>query len=285
MWFILSLLSSFFDSLKYVTGKKVTKEIDPIVIGFSQWFFGTLIFLPFFLNNLSVKTDTGFWPVLIINAFLNALAIILFWRGVKLSDLSLAIPLITFIPIFVLIISSFLTHEIPSFFGIIGVMIIVMGAYLLNLDKKIRNVWQPFYAIIHKPGSKFILIVTILWSFSTVLDKIAILKSNPVIYLFYLNLATMLILLPLVLFKFVGKIKPKYFLIMLVMGVIAGMGLLTQFNAVKYTFVSYVSAIKTSSVIFTIILGHFIFKEKNIKERLSGSVVMILGALLIIFYG
>jgi uncharacterized membrane protein len=45
--------------------------------------------------------------------------------------------------------------------------------------------------------------------------------------------------------------------------------------------VAYVISIKRTSVIISILFGYLIFKEKGIKERLLGAVIMVIGVLFI----
>jgi drug/metabolite transporter (DMT)-like permease len=43
-------------------------------------------------------------------------------------------------------------------------------------------------------------------------------------------------------------------------------------------------SIKRTSSIFSVLYGHFLFKEKNIRERLIGAIIMLVGAALIILF-
>jgi len=52
-------------------------------------------------------------------------------------------------------------------------------------------------------------------------------------------------------------------------------------TAVSLGIVSYVISIKRTSILFTVLFGFFIFKERNIRSRLMGAIIMILGVLLI----
>jgi drug/metabolite transporter (DMT)-like permease len=46
--------------------------------------------------------------------------------------------------------------------------------------------------------------------------------------------------------------------------------------------VGYALALFQTSSLLSVFLGHHVFKEKNILERLTGSVVMVAGAILIV---
>jgi len=54
-----------------------------------------------------------------------------------------------------------------------------------------------------------------------------------------------------------------------------------MWTAVTMTLVPYVISIKRTSVIFSSLYGFFIFKERFIKTRLLGVVIMVAGVLLI----
>jgi drug/metabolite transporter (DMT)-like permease len=46
--------------------------------------------------------------------------------------------------------------------------------------------------------------------------------------------------------------------------------------------VGYALALFQTSSLLSVLLGHHVFKEKNILERLTGSLVMVAGAVLIV---
>ena len=54
------------------------------------------------------------------------------------------------------------------------------------------------------------------------------------------------------------------------------------YAAMALVFVGYATSIFRLSSLFTILLGWFFLKEKNIKEKLLGALVMVLGAILLV---
>ena len=52
--------------------------------------------------------------------------------------------------------------------------------------------------------------------------------------------------------------------------------------AVALTIVPYMISIKRTSSIFSVGFGYFLFKEKDIRERIFGTFIMLVGAGLII---
>lgn len=67
-----------------------------------------------------------------------------------------------------------------------------------------------------------------------------------------------------------------------ILGVLGGVSIILQMTAFKLTMVSYVIAIKRLSIPITIIFSFFMLNERDsFRERIAGSVLMIIGALLI----
>ena len=52
-------------------------------------------------------------------------------------------------------------------------------------------------------------------------------------------------------------------------------------TAINLTLVAYVISIKRTSTIMSVFAGYLVFKEKGVKERLIGTVIMIIGVLFI----
>jgi uncharacterized membrane protein len=54
-------------------------------------------------------------------------------------------------------------------------------------------------------------------------------------------------------------------------------------TALSLTLAAYVVAMKRMSGVFSVFLGNIFLKEANLRQRLLGSFVMLLGVLLIVF--
>ena len=52
-----------------------------------------------------------------------------------------------------------------------------------------------------------------------------------------------------------------------------------QLTAVQLGLVAYVIAIKRSGIVLALLLGFIFFKEKNIKERMTGAILMVGGVI------
>ena len=139
LWILFAFLGAFSESLKDVFSKKALnsiKNIDEYVAAWSMRFFA----LPFLLSlllfvEIPVIGD-GFWSALLVSGGLNTITTILYMKALKLSDLSVTVPMVTFTPLFLLVTSPLIVGEFPGVFGVFGIILIVMGAYMLNIKKR-----------------------------------------------------------------------------------------------------------------------------------------------------
>ena len=93
----------------------------------------------------------------------------------------------------------------------------------------------------------------------------------------------MLAIIPLIFYKSehnFSSIKTD-FKVLFPIGFFSALAIIFQMLAISLTLVAYVISIKRASVIFGVLWGYFIFNEMEIKERLTGALVMIMGVALI----
>ena len=60
--------------------------------------------------------------------------------------------------------------------------------------------------------------------------------------------------------------------------------IITHMIAMSLTQVTYMIAVKRTSLLFSIGYGYIFFKEEKIRERLLGSLLMIIGVILIVVF-
>jgi drug/metabolite transporter (DMT)-like permease len=131
------------------------------------------------------------------------------------------------------------------------------------------------------------LIVSFLFSFAAVIGKKAILHSSVLFFTISFFLALNLFLF--LLLRVLGKIRLKTFKNLPAKGIVAGCLLFSHALlhgwAISITKAAYMVSVKRFSVLFGIIYGSLLFKEKNIIIRFCGAVFMLGGAILITIKG
>lgn len=282
-WLILGIFTAFFEALKDVFGKQNLKKSDEYVVAWSLSFFSVILLIPWVIYTGIPALNTQFWIALLIGGSINAVTALLYIKAIKVSDLSLTVPLVALTPLFMLLTSPLIVGEYPKFFDYIGILLIVIGSYLLNIKEKSQGYLAPFKALVNEPGPKLMLIVAFLWSITSNFDKIGVQNSSPIFWLFSIFGTMSILLLPVLLYKTPnpGTKILKQLPMLAAMGFLNAIGVLCQMQALTLTLVVQVIAIKRTSVLMGVLFGHFIFKEKDIQQRLLGAGIMILGVFFI----
>ncbi|HQP10248.1 MAG TPA: DMT family transporter [Candidatus Omnitrophota bacterium] len=287
MWLPLILITAFFISLQDVLGKKVVGKVDPYVVAWSWFFFSLPLLGPSLWVAGVPPLGRQFWPVLGVATALMTVASIFYFLALKESDLSLAVPMQALTPLFLLITSPVMLGEFPGIFGGVGVIFIVLGAYILHFKERLtKGFWGPFKSLISERGSRYMLIVAVLYSVSGNLDKIGVIHSSPLMWIFSLDLAVTIVLgaVALKCTRNIGSQVREAWPLLLALGICSGLGLIFQMIAIRMTIIPYLIAVKRTSVIMTSLFGFFLFKEKELRERLIGAILMVLGVLIIYFF-
>ncbi len=282
-WLILGIFTAFFEALKDVFGKQNLKKSDEYVVAWSLSFFSVIFLIPWVIYTGIPALNSQFAIALLIGGSINAVTALLYIKAIKVSDLSLTVPLVALTPLFMLLTSPLIVGEYPSFFDYIGIFLIVVGSYLLNIKEKSQGYLAPFKALLNEPGPKLMLIVAFLWSITSNFDKIGVQNSSPIFWLFSIFGTMSILLLPVLLHKTPNPSRKilKQLPMLAAMGFFNAIGVLCQMQALTLTLVVQVIAIKRTSVLMGVLFGHFIFKEKDIQQRLLGAGIMILGVFFI----
>lgn len=231
--------------------------------------------------------DKVFWLCIAGGLPLELIAFLCYMRAIKVSPLSLTLPFMAFTPAFMIITGHIILDETLSRGGIIGIALIVAGAYLMNLNKIRDQFLAPFKAIFLEKGSWLMLIVAFLYSITSTIGKLAIIHSSPTFFGFTYFLMFSFLLMAI--FPLVPDARISNIVKRPVPAICSGMVLvimiLCHTLAISLIQAAYMISIKRSSVLFGVFFGSIIFKEEKFKERLSGASVMMAGVILIGIYG
>ncbi|BCR03227.1 hypothetical protein DESUT3_02960 [Desulfuromonas versatilis] len=282
-WIALSLFTAFFESAKDVFGKRGLRNSDEFVVAWAWRFFALPFLLPLLLVIEIPSLDRPFWWALAVSGGLNAVTSVLYLRAIRLSDLSLTVPMVTFTPMLLLLTSPLILGERPGPLGVLGVLLIVLGAYLLNVKQRGLGLLAPFRALLAEPGPRLMLLVAATWSVTANVDKIGLQHSSPLFWAIAVNLTITLLLLPLAaprLRRDRARVRANLGNL-LAIGACGGLTLICQMTAISLTLVPYVIAIKRTSTLMSVGWGWLLFGEKGIANRLAGVAVMVLGVVLI----
>jgi drug/metabolite transporter (DMT)-like permease len=283
LWIFLSLLSGFFDATIYAYMKRL-KHLDEIVLLWVQYLFSVPFLIPLLFFFMPDAIDSRVYAIGIVNAILLMLATWALARAFQSTNLSMAIPLVSLTPLFLLITSAIMVKEFPTPLGYVGIVLTVMGTYVLNLKESKNGILGPFIAMFTNPGPRYALLGAFLMSIMANLFKIGISYSNPLFYTLFIHTTISLVLL----LVFIRKLKSTFLGIKgsaghcIIMGFSNAAMSLTAGIALLTAIVPYMISLKRSSVLFGMFYSHHWFKEQNGRDVYMGALIMVIGAILII---
>lgn len=292
MWLLFASLTALFEACKDATGKQSLKTLDEYSVLFGFMAVGVVALLPVILLSGGFPTlQPNFWWALLVGGSLNILAFTLYIRALKLADLSLTVPLVTLTPLFLLVTSPLIVQEWPTGADGVGVVLLVVGSYVLNLkpmvsataEPEARSVWSPLLAMARNPGSRLMLCVAFIWSITSNFDKIGVMNSSPLCWAIALFATIAVGMVPFVFRRGLMTGLRPLILQWRLIGITGG------FNAIAITFqmlalpmapVAQVIAVKRMSALLSVLFGHFFFGERGLRERLLGAAIMVGGVII-----
>lgn len=286
--FIYAITAALLFAIREGFNKKATQKINVYTIFWAT----TVIALPFFFIGLIIEgfpvINDLFWLALGANSALFLTTSLLLIRAVQVSPLSLTLPLLSFSPLFMLLTSWIMLGEFPNAGGVVGIVLIPFGAFMLNVKKISKGILAPIKALKSETGSKYALLIAVIWSITSNSDKIAIQNASTFFYLFSINLILAIVLTIIIITKYHGKfIKEahKSLPLLVSIGVSYSIATSLQMLAIQKTLVPYVISIKRAGLVLGgIIIGTLVFKEKDFRYRIIGGIIMTIGVVLIILF-
>ncbi len=289
MGFILIIVSSLVYPLVDVLKKKATKNYGVKII-----FWGIATFsLPFYFFYMMYRgipeVDPYFWLIIAIDVPLLIYTSILLIKDEKIAPISTTLPLLSFTPVFLILTSYLFLGELPNKYGIIGIILVVIGAVLLKGEEVRQGLWKRIRHIFSTKATLYILIIAFIWSFNANFAKMAMMRSSVEYYLFVVTLLEAVAMNVWLFTKHrhdIKKVTKGHLLLLLSAAAITAIANIAFLNGLETIFVSYAIAIKRAGLIVgSIVFGAIVFKEKNIKYRIAGAAVMLFGiAFILVFH-
>lgn len=256
---------------------------DEFVTAFSSRAFGIPVLLSAMVFYGIPDIGLEFFLLAVPQSLAIAGASILIAKAYKESDASIVTPIFAVSPLLVLFTSFIMLGERPDLLGGIGVILITFGAYTLKI-KGAKSPLEPLKKLWAERGVQLIMVVVLLYSVTANVDKIGVQISSPVLWPLMIYTLSSVFMMPVMVRKspdWKTKIKTEW----KPLAILGGLGALTiilQMTAIEIMLVSYFVAIKRLSIPLTVVFSYFLLDEKeSFRERITGSAIMVIGAVLI----
>lgn len=288
IWIIYALMSALFQSVNTVIGKKeLLKEhsTEYLTIYFVSIGILSFVLIPF------VNFDISLYTICFI-LFLSILFIeggIFGTKALKRMDISVVTPLTNLSPIFLIIIAYLFLGEKLSSIQLFGIIILIFGAYILEVNND-KDIIRPFKKLIKAKHFHYLLLSMFLLSLTAIGEKYLLNKKlvNPISLLFFMGILGLFVIITLqfLFFKNYKGVKKalkvsKLQILLSAIAFLISAGF--YYFAVNLVYVSIVVPIKRLSTLISTIFGGGFFHEKNLFQKTIACVVMLIGLYLVVF--
>lgn len=254
--------------------------------------FGCLLVAAPYLASTGIPViQPRFWMIVSIHAVLLTAARILQMRAIARAPLSKVLPIMQLQLVFLLLTNPLMTNDVVRPIGWIGVLLTAFGIYIAQFSKRnvetAHGILQPLREM-WKPGMREMLMVTVIFSVTSNLDKLAIQASNGPFFL--------VVIYSFMIFLFLGLMRyqsaspnayramiaeaaaPK----MIAGGLIQGVAIIGQVISYLLAPVPYVIAFKQLSIGVGSLWGLWVRKDRIIPwYGFAGILLSVAGAFII----
>jgi len=287
MEFLLATGAAVFFGLNTLPAKRLTdRGWNESSVVWGNFAVRTLILLIPALILARWEFRAGFFTNFAFGVVGNFFAFTIYYRALRKSDISIVMPLVSLSPLFMLITSRVMLDEVPSKWGYFAVALIVIGAYMLGCSRDRTSLTAPLRALWRDAGARMALVVSMIWSVTSNLDKRCVLASDPLTYLLLSGVTMTVLFFPIVLFRDRGRSfrDGSAWGDLMLLGALDTAMVICQMSALIYLPAPYVIAIKRSGLLVGIFAG-FLRGESGMKWRVGGGILVLIGVVTIVLGG
>jgi len=258
---------------------------DKLVFMGWVFLFSSLFYFPFFGANLHrLPIPLTGWALIWISGCIHVVYTIILAKAYEAGDLSLVYPLARSAPLFATLWAFLFLGERLTVGGVTGILLVVVGAYMIGFrTPQWREFTKPLFSLKDKPY-QLALLTALLVSLYSIVDKIGVSRMHPFIFYYLLLVPRLTLYVPYVFMTRHPSIMPEWRRNrrnILLVALLQFLGYLLILYAMTLTKVSYIVAIRQISVVFAVLMGTAVLKEKYGFVRLVASAFIFLGVFLI----
>lgn len=205
-------------------------------------------------------------------------------RAYETGDLTLAYPLSSTGPVYIVFWSYLLIGERISFLGAAGICLILYGAVTLQIGRFLilGPGMKPRAAA---AGALPALAAAFFYSFGAIADKIGVMSGSVYLYTGYLCVFMLAFhCLRMAAQHQMGQVKRELResrKAVIFGGIVMLLSFITFRIGLEEAFASYASALRQVSTLFGMVIGFMVFRERLSLERIVSSCLIVAGAILI----
>ncbi|NTU69555.1 EamA family transporter [bacterium] len=286
-WYYLALISACFVALFEITEKKIlVREHSFDFLATSSLFMAAMSLPMIFYLDVALP-DTKTLLFIFIKSVFAVTSIIFAARSLRHMEVSEYSPLMNMSPIFLFFMSIFFLGETFTLFNVMGLLLIIFGAYIVELK---GNLLSPLKKMYKDKYIHFLIFSFIFVSLSAIMDRFILLQDVSIEVMFFYNRIFCAVLLFGVVsslyngFRDITKVAKRSFVPVLVFSALYMAADYVYYMAVKdpEAKIALIIPMKRMSTLLVTVAGGEFFKEKAIFKKSVACLVMIAGVYFII---
>lgn len=289
-WLPITLLCALALAASDAVAKKTLSALDLRSLTTIRLGLAGLLMTPLLWEVSLADLPADFWLWMLLLVPLEIVAMLLYMKAIRDHPLSLTVPYLAFTPAFVMLSGWLILDEQVSLQGFAGIGLIVVGAWLLNVPEKTvtgsrqtawQVAWRPFRSIASNPGSRFMLIAALIYSFTASGSKAA-LQYMPAEQFGAFYFASIGLVVLLLFGRHALPAVAKHWKAAAMVALLMAVMVFLHFVAISMVEAAYMVAVKRSSMLFGIVFGVLFFAEKHLGVHLFAAGLMLAGVFVIV---
>lgn len=286
---MINIITVFFLIIRIVSNpianlfqKKLTNQLSSFTINFYTYLILSIFCIPFICSYVKLEfINSNFISLVLLAGFMCALGTVCTIKAVNIGELSVLGPINAYKSVIGLIVALVFLKEIPSFFAITGMVLIIIGSkYIFETEENGFS----FNLIKRKDIQLRFLSLILTGIEAAILKKLILISSVEMCFIFWCFMGLFWTSIFVLVAKKNLQLKSYnvFFILLLIAFCLGLMQFSTNFVFERMN-VGYALALFQLSSIITVLLGYKFCKEKNIVRKLFATLIMILGSVFIIF--
>ena len=286
-WLALSLICAFCLATSDAAAKHWLRDAGAREMAVVRLGLSGLLLTPWVLTFDLPALPPPFWGWLALIMPLEIVAMLMYMKAIRDHPLALTVPYLAFTPVLVVVTGWLVLDETVSGPGLLGILLVVSGSWLLNFEQAqrlgLRTLTAPLKAIVANPGSRLMLATAAIYSVTSVGGKAAMQWMPPEHFgAFYFAVLGSAVLLLMALTRPRSLRVARFGMvpILVVAGLMALM-VVTHFMALAQVEAAYMIAVKRTSLLFGMVYGAVLFGERHLGRHLLAGIMMVAGVVAI----
>jgi uncharacterized membrane protein len=257
---------------------------------FVWWYelLGLFFFAPVFVYGFRQHAFAlaGIWPIAVLSGLLHFLYWIWLAHSLEAGDLSRVYPISRSAPALVLVVAVLFMGERVSLLGAVGVLVAALGVYTISLNRLTpAALARPLRNFRADDATRYAFLTLLAVTGYSLVDKQAVTLFHPVAFAFIYPWFSMTLLSAyIVAVRKRGALRREWRTnrrSILVCGVLGIFGYFLILVAFSLERVSYVVGLRQISIVFSVLLGAVVLKERHIRQRMLSAAMIFIGVFLI----